>query len=186
MSRCYTMNTDLINKTQNITIQLLFNQVITMSRGSMRSNPLQWIPSDEVKILAIWGTEEPLVPAKHSWGQTKKTTERFRLLGPPAKWSLFMDQQIHQHLILSSEQKSEQLFLTCNINNLIYFSPLLSWRCVLHSLVRVCGEMWDRTLNKPIFCTIDPTIVLFLCLCPPPGSPLSYENVIGGSMVLNY
>lgn len=184
MSRCYTMNTDLINKTQNITIQLLFNQVITMSLGPMRSNPLQWIPSDEVKILAIWGTTctcKTLLGSKE-----KKKTERFRLLGPPAKWSLFMDQQIHQHLILSSEQKSEQLFLTCNINNLIYFPPRLSWRRVLHSLVRVCGEMWDRTLNKPIFCTIDPTIVLFLCLCPPPGFPLSYENVIGGSMVLNY
>lgn len=45
----------------------------------------------------------------------------FNLLGPPAKRSLFMDQQIHQHLFLPSEQKSEQLFLTCNINNLIYF-----------------------------------------------------------------
>lgn len=39
-----------------------------------------------------------------------------------------MDQQIHQHLFLSFEQKSEQLFLTCNINNLIYFPPPhLSW-----------------------------------------------------------
>lgn len=115
-------------------------------------------------------------PYKYSWGSGEEKTyrRRFRLFGPPAKWSLFMDQQIHQHLFLPSEQKSEQLFLTCNINNLIYF--LLRTHLLLHgsksgdphafrSVVCVWGKCEKEHSIKPIFCTIDPTIVLFLSLC---------------------
>lgn len=69
MSRCYTMNTDLINKTQNITMQVLFNQVITLSLGSVRYSE---IPFEEVKILAIWGTT---CTCKHSWGQKGKNVK---------------------------------------------------------------------------------------------------------------
>ncbi len=147
MSRCYTMNTDLINKTQNITIQPLFNQVITLSLGSMRSFPLQW--------NSIWGSKD--FSQQRYWGNPmyllgskEKNTWKVPTPQSPVKWSLFMDQQIHQHLILSSEQKSGQLFWRVTSIISFIFPPSLSRR-VLHSLVRVCGEMWDRTLNKPIF-----------------------------------
>lgn len=178
MSGCYTMNTDLINITQNIT----FNQVITLSLGSMHSFPLQWNSiwgSKDFSQQNYWGTHVPAgVKRKRN---VKGSDSSAHLWNEAFSW---INKSISILFFPLSRNLSNYFWRVTSIISFIF--PRLSRRRVPHSLVRVCGEMWDRTLNKPIFCTIDPTIVLFLCLYPPPGSPLSYENVIDGNMVLNY
>ncbi len=97
------------------------------------------------------------------------------------------DQRAHQPTLSSSLLKSQQLYLTCNINNLIYFlAPLFLSTNQPHSYIyiytythththtrihrSVCSvlfsylclqEMWATQHSiKTIFCTIDPTALV--------------------------
>lgn len=81
------------------------------------------------------------------------------------------DQRAHQPPLSSSLLKSQQLYLTCNINNLIYFlAPFFLSPKQPHTHRRVCSlpfsylclqEMWATQHSiKTIFCTIDPTALV--------------------------
>lgn len=115
------------------------------------------------------------------------------LVGLSPKWSIPRISEPISLPLSSSLLKSQQLYLTCNINNLIYFlapsfSPSLPNTdtqlhrrfCLLPFSYLCLQEMWATQHSiKTIFCTIDPTafvspacVFFFFPPPSPPGPPL--------------